>query len=53
MIVSVISDRYLKPIRNPIGTVMDINFYPQPRSRADISFNRGQIFTISDLNLIR
>jgi hypothetical protein len=35
---------------------MDINFYPQVRSRADIGCNRGygcgRIFAISDLNLI-
>jgi hypothetical protein len=57
MIVSVISDEYLKPVRNPMGMDMDINFYPRVRSRADIDFNRGygcgKIFAISDPNPIR
>jgi hypothetical protein len=57
MIVSVISDRYPKPVRNPMGTGMNINFYPRVWSRADIGCNRGygceRIFAISDPNLIR
>ena len=57
MIVSVISDGYLKPVQNPMDMGMDINFYLRVRSRADIGCNRvygyRQVFAISDLNPIR
>jgi hypothetical protein len=57
MIVSVISDGYPKPVRNPIGMDMYINFYPRVRSQADIGCNRGYscgwIFAISDPNPMR
>jgi hypothetical protein len=57
MIVFVISNGYPKPIRNPMGTSMDINFYPRIQSWADIGCNRRygcvKIFAISYPNPIR
>jgi hypothetical protein len=57
MIVSIISDGYPKPVRNPMSTGMDINFYPRVWLRADIGSNRGYgcgwIFALSDPNPIR
>jgi hypothetical protein len=55
--VSIISDGYPKLVRNPMGTGMDINFYPRVRSQADIDSNHGygcgRIFAISGPNPIR
>jgi hypothetical protein len=52
----VIPDGYPKLVRNPMGTGIDINFYPWIRSRTDIGSNRGygygRIFAISNSNPI-
>jgi hypothetical protein len=40
MIVSAISDGYLKHVRNPVDTSVDINLYQRVWSRTDIGYNR-------------
>jgi hypothetical protein len=41
MIFSVLSDGYLKLIRNMLGTCMDMNFYPHVWSQTNIDCDRG------------